>query len=80
MLQDIILQHFLMKKISFKFLFMNFIKASIRELKHVVWPTKEDTTKYFLIVVITLLLFGIYLFIFSTIFSEGLLYLKNFVS
>ena len=59
---------------------MNFIKASIRELRHVVWPTKEDTTKYFLIVVRTLLLFGIYLFIFSTIFSEGLLYLKNFVS
>ena len=59
---------------------MNFIKASIRELRHVVWPTKEDTTKYFLIVVITLLLFGIYLFILSTIFSEGLLYLKNFVS
>ena len=80
MLQDSILQHFLMKKIFFKFLFMNFIKASIRELRHVVWPTKEDTTKYFLIVVITLLLFGIYLFIFSTIFSEGLLYLKNFVS
>ncbi len=59
---------------------MNFVKNSFRELKHVVWPTKEETRKYFLIVFTVLLLFGIYLFIASTLFSEALLYLKNLVS
>ncbi|MDD2907095.1 MAG: preprotein translocase subunit SecE [Candidatus Gracilibacteria bacterium] len=59
---------------------IQFFKDSVRELKHVVWPTKQETTKYFLIVVSVLVLFGIYLFIASTLFSEGLLYLKNMVS
>lgn len=63
------------------FLFMvQFLKDSIRELKHVVWPTKQETTKYFFIVITILFFFGIYLFIASTLFSEGLLYLKNMVS
>lgn len=59
---------------------MKFIKDSIRELKHVVWPTKEETKKYFISVVAILIAFGIYLFIFSNIFSEGLLFLKNIIS
>jgi len=59
---------------------IQFFKDSVRELKHVVWPTKQETTKYFLIVVSVLVLFWIYLFIASTLFSEGLLYLKNMVS
>lgn len=59
---------------------LDFFKDSIRELKHVVWPTADETKKYFLIVVTVLVLFGIYLFIASTIFSEWLLFLKNLVS
>lgn len=59
---------------------MNFIKDSIRELKHVVWPTKEDSRRYFIAVLSVLILFGIYLFIFSTIFSKTLIYLKDFVN
>ncbi len=59
---------------------MDFIKNSFRELKHVVWPTKEETRKYFIIVVSVLVLFGIYLFIASTIFSEALIHLKKLVS
>lgn len=59
---------------------IQFTKDSIRELKHVVWPTRQETTKYFLIVITVLFLFWIYLFIASTLFSEGLLYLKNMVS
>lgn len=59
---------------------VKFIKDSVRELKHVVWPTKQETIKYFYIVVTVLVLFWIYLFIASTLFSEGLLYLKNMVS
>jgi preprotein translocase subunit SecE len=49
---------------------ITFIKDSFRELKHVVWPTKEETRNYFLIVLIVLIVFGLYLFIASTIFSE----------
>jgi len=59
---------------------VKFVKDSVRELKHVVWPTKQETTKYFFIVVSVLILFWIYLFIASTAFSEALLYLKNMVS
>lgn len=59
---------------------MKFIKDSIRELKHVVWPTKEDTWKYFITVVTVLVLFGIYLFVFANIFSEGLLGIKRLVN
>lgn len=56
---------------------LQFFKDSIRELKHVVWPTKEETTKYFIIVVTILVVFWIYLFLASTLFSEGLLALKK---
>ncbi len=59
---------------------LQFFKDSIRELKHVVWPTGEETGRYFTIVGTILALFGIYLFIASTVFSEILLYLKNIIS
>jgi len=52
---------------------ITFLKGSIRELKHVVWPTREETKKYFMMVLVTLILFGIYLFIANTIFSEVIL-------
>ncbi|MDR0772197.1 MAG: preprotein translocase subunit SecE [Candidatus Peribacteria bacterium] len=57
----------------------NFFKDSIRELKHVVWPTRQETTNYFIIVLIVLTLFGLYLFIASTIFSEVIMWLKNLI-
>lgn len=59
---------------------MKFIKDSVRELKHVVWPTRLETKKFFVIVLTVLILFWFYLFVFSTIFSEGLLAIKNFVN
>jgi preprotein translocase SecE subunit len=55
---------------------ISFIKNSLRELKHVVWPTKEETRNYFLVVLIILIVFGLYLFFASTLFSEAMLYLK----
>jgi len=59
---------------------INFFKDSLRELKHVVWPTREETRNYFLIVVITLILFWLYLFVVSTVFTEALFALKDFVN
>ena len=34
-----------------------FINESVRELSHVVWPTRKETKKYFTIVVTVLVLF-----------------------
>jgi preprotein translocase SecE subunit len=36
---------------------LQFFKDSVRELKHVVWPTREETKNYFIIVVFVLVLF-----------------------
>lgn len=58
---------------------IKYIKDSIRELKHVVWPTREETNDYFLTVVLVLLAFGIYLFIASTLFTKWLFGLKDIV-
>lgn len=59
---------------------MNFIKNALREFKHVVWPTREETKKYFVVVMAVLCAFGLYLFIVWNIFSEILFWLKNFVN
>lgn len=56
---------------------INFVKDSLREIKHVVWPTKAETRKYFLVVLSVLVIFGIYLFIFSNIFSYVMFFLKD---
>jgi len=59
---------------------MDFIKNALREFKHVVWPTREETKKYFAIVLAVLCAFGLYLFIVWNIFSEILFGLKNVVN
>jgi len=58
---------------------IKYIKDSIRELKHVVWPTRKETNNYFLTVVLVLIAFGLYLFIASTIFTKWLFGLKDIV-
>lgn len=54
-----------------------FIKGAIREFRHVVWPTKKETQKYFSLVLAVLVVFWIYLFIASNLFSEVIFWLKN---
>ena len=56
---------------------IKFVKDSFRELRHVVWPTRKETQKFFWIVLWLIVLFGIYLFIFSQAFSELLFTLKD---
>ncbi len=58
---------------------IQFFKDSVRELKHVVWPTREETKTYFNVVLVVLILFGLYLFIANTVFSETMLYLKQYL-
>jgi len=36
---------------------IQFFKDSFRELRHVVWPTKEETKNFFIIVLTVLILF-----------------------
>lgn len=59
---------------------IQFLKDSVREIKHVVWPTKGETYQYFKIVLITLILFWIYLAIFNTVFTEILFFAKQYVT
>lgn len=58
---------------------ITFIKDSFRELKHVVWPTKEETKKFFIVVLTILILFWIYLFIVGIVFSNAIFALKDLV-
>lgn len=58
---------------------IKFIKDSFRELKHVVWPTRDDTKKYFLIVLSFIVVFGLYLFVFSNLFGEFIIWLNKAV-
>ena len=58
----------------------SFLKNSIRELKHVVWPSKDETQKYFIVVLTVLIVFWLYLFIASTVFSETLFFFKGLIS
>ena len=56
---------------------IRFIKEALREFKHVVWPTRKETQKYFSLVIAMLIAFWVYLFIASNIFSEIIFGLKN---
>ncbi|MDD5770135.1 MAG: preprotein translocase subunit SecE [Candidatus Gracilibacteria bacterium] len=58
---------------------ISFLKDSFREIKHVVWPTKDDTRKYFFIVVGVLVTFGLYIFVASTLFTNIIFALKDLI-
>ncbi|MBT3726333.1 preprotein translocase subunit SecE [bacterium] len=36
---------------------IQFFKDSVRELKHVVWPTRAETKAHFIVVLVILILF-----------------------
>jgi preprotein translocase SecE subunit len=56
---------------------IQFLKDAAREFKHVVWPTRKETQKFFSLVLALLAFFGVYLFIASNIFSEVIFGLKS---
>lgn len=58
---------------------IQFFKDSFREIKHVVWPSKADTSKYFFIVVWILVAFGLYVFAASTLFTNVIFALKDLI-
>jgi preprotein translocase SecE subunit len=56
---------------------IQFLKDAIREFKHVVWPTRKETQKFFSLVIALLVFFGVYLFLASNVFSEIIFELKR---
>jgi preprotein translocase SecE subunit len=63
--------------ILLEFIMLKFMTDSVREFKHVVWPTRAETKKYFSVVLIVLIIFGTYLFVFNYIFWESIFLLKD---
>lgn len=59
---------------------IKFFKDSFREIRHVVWPTKEETKKYFLIIIVVLILFWAYVSLAWTLFSETIFYVKDLIN
>lgn len=56
---------------------ISFIKEAIREMDHVVWPTQNETKKYFTIVTSMIVIATIVLFAFGTLVSTGLFAVRN---
>lgn len=49
--------------------FLNYLKNTKGELKHVNWPTRKDTINFTLVVIVVSLLVGAYLGLFDFIFN-----------
>lgn len=56
---------------------IKFLKDSFRELKHVVWPTANETKKYFAIILAVLVVFWLYVFISWSLFSDAIFFLRD---
>lgn len=57
----------------------NFIKESLAELEHVVWPTHIETKKFFQAVVGIIVAMTIFTYILTLIFSNGLFSLRGWI-
>lgn len=54
-----------------------FLKSAFQEIEHVVWPTPQETKQYFIVVVTSIVVFGLFLFILGYIFSQTLFGVKD---
>lgn len=59
---------------------MSFIKESMKEFDHIVWPTPAETKKYFVTVVSMIAVLTVFLFVVGTLFSAGLFAIKRQVT
>ncbi len=57
----------------------NFIKESLAELEHVVWPTHIETKKFFQAVVGIIAAMTVFTYILTLIFSNGLFSLRGWI-
>ncbi|MDD5197942.1 MAG: preprotein translocase subunit SecE [Candidatus Gracilibacteria bacterium] len=56
---------------------MSFIKESMKEFDHIVWPTPAETQKYFITVVSMITVLTVFLFVVGSLFSQGLFAAKK---
>jgi len=54
---------------------INYLKASIEEMKKVTWPTKKETYSYTMLVIFISLGVALFLGLLDLIFTKGLEYL-----
>ncbi len=52
--------------------FINYIKDTIAELKHVSWPTNRQSIVYTVLVIVISIIVAIYIGTFDFLFSKGL--------
>ena len=57
----------------------NFLKESVAELEHVVWPTHLETKKFFQAVVGIIVAMAIFTYILTVIFSNGLFTVRTMI-
>lgn len=57
-----------------------FLKESMKEFDHVVWPTNKEAKKYFTIVVSFIVTFTILIYVVWTFFSFVLFYAKDTIN
>ncbi len=58
----------------------NFLKESLQEFDHVVWPTKAETKKYFTIVVSMITICALVLFVFGSAVTNALFAVRGVVT
>ncbi len=59
---------------------LRFLRESVKEFDHVVWPTRRETVRYFTVVVSTIVAFSIFLFVVGTTFSTSLFSLREIIN
>ena len=52
--------------------FINYLKDTMAELKHVSWPTNKQTVVYTVLVVVISIIVGLYIGAFDFVFSRGI--------
>lgn len=58
---------------------LRFLRESVKEFDHVVWPTRRETVRYFTIVLGTITVFTVFLFIVGSFFSTSLFSLHEII-
>ena len=58
---------------------VKYAKDSVRELKHVVWPNRKETNKYFTSTLGFIIVFSLYLFVASTAFTALMKLLEKYI-
>lgn len=59
---------------------LRFLRESVKEFDHVVWPTRRETVRYFTIVLSTIAVFTVFLFIVGSVFTTSLFELRAIVN